>query len=254
VKSLAEEFGVSEATIRRDLKALADSRQVRLVYGGAEQARISDYSFRAKARRNQDAKRIVGRLAAELVGDDEQIFLDSGTTCFEVAPLLKRQRSLTVIVSSARLALELPDAPDINIILLGGQYRPDRMDTIGQLAAATLDQLRGYTALIGADGLDMEFGLTASDMDSAFLHRQVVQHAAATWLLVDHSKFATPSLVKIAEWDKVQRVITDQPPQPAWAEFLAARGIEVTYPDAAAAEPNNIGLLDFKKTERDYAD
>jgi len=233
VTSLAEQFGVSQATVRRDLKALADDRQVRLVHGGAEPARISDFSFRAKARRNQDAKRVIGRLAAELIGDDMQIFLDSGTTCFEVAPLLKRQRSLTVIVSSARLALELPDTPGIHIILLGGQYRPDRMDTIGPLAAATLDQLRGYTALIGADGLDMEFGLTASDMDSAFLHRQVVQHAASTWLLVDHSKFATPSLVKIAEWDKVQRVITDQPPEPAWAEFLAARGIEVTYPEQA---------------------
>ena len=231
VKSLAEEFGVSEATIRRDLKALADSRQVRLVYGGAEPARINDYSFRAKARRNQDAKRVIGRLAAELIGDDEQIFLDSGTTCFEVAPLLKRQRGLTVIVNSARLALELPDAPGINIITLGGRYRPDRMDTIGPLATATLDQLRGYTALIGADGLDMEFGLTASDMESAFLYRQAVQHAAATWLLVDHSKFATPSLFKIVEWTAVQRVITDQPPQPAWMEFLTARNIEVTYPE-----------------------
>jgi len=233
VAALAEQFAVSQATVRRDLKVLADSRQVRLVHGGAEPARTSDYSFHAKARRNQDAKRVIGRLAAELIGDDEQIFLDSGTTCFEVAGLLKRRRSLTVIVSSARLALELPDAPGINVILLGGQYRPDRMDTIGQLASATLDQLRGYTALIGADGLDMEFGPTASDMDSAFLHRQVVQHAAATWLLVDHSKFAAPSLVKIVEWEKIQRVITNAPPPQEWREFFAAKGIEVTCPEQA---------------------
>jgi len=232
VTALAEQFNVSQATVRRDLKTLADSRQVRLVHGGAETARISDFSFHAKARRNQDAKRVIGKLAAELIGDDEQIFLDSGTTCFEVAALLKRQRSLTVIVSSARLALELPDAPGINIITLGGRYRPDRMDTIGPLATATLDQLRGYTALIGADGLDMEFGPSASDMDSAFLHRQVIQHAARTWLLVDHSKFATSSMFKIADWPTVQRVITDQPPPQEWTEFLTTRGIEVTCPEA----------------------
>ena len=237
VTSLAERFGISQATVRRDLKALADGRQVRLVHGGAEPARISDYSFHAKARRNQDAKRVIGRLAAELIGDDERIFLDSGTTCFEVAAPLKRRRGLTIIVNSARLALELPDAPGANIIMLGGRYRPDRMDTTGQLAAATLAQLRDYTALIGADGLDKELGPMASDMESASLYNQAVQHAARTWLLVDHSKFAASSLVKIAEWDKIQRVITDQPPQPVWSEFLSQRGIKVTCPGDATVEP-----------------
>ena len=233
IKDLASAIAVSEATIRRDLKTLAESNQVKLVYGGAEQLRISDYSFRAKARRNNEAKKVVGRLAAELIGDDEQIFIDSGTTCFEMAPLLKRKRSLTIIVNSARLVMELPDVPGINIITLGGRYRPDRMDTVGPLATETLDQLRGYTALIGADGLSMDFGLTASDMESAFLYRQAVRNASAVWLLVDHSKFLTPSLFKIVDWDAISRLITDRPPSPEWREFLDSRDIEIIYPQDA---------------------
>lgn len=230
VKELAAEIGISEATVRRDLKSLAEAKQVKLVYGGAEQLRTADYSFRAKVRRNYEAKKIVGRLAAELVGDGEQIFIDSGTTCFEMAPWLKRKQGLTIIVNSARLVMELPEVHGMNIITLGGMYRPDRMDTVGPLAVATLDQLRGYTALIGADGLSMDFGLTACDMESAFLYRHAVSHAAATWLLVDHSKFQTPSLFKIVDWDAISRVITDTAPPPEWTEFLRTREIEVIHP------------------------
>jgi len=245
VKDLAAEIKVSEATIRRDLKALADANQIQLVYGGAAQARTSDYSFHAKARRNYEAKKIIGRLAADLVGDEEQIFIDSGTTCFEMAPLLKRKRGLTIIVNSARLVMELPASPGITILTLGGLYRPHRMDTVGPLAIASLDQLRGYVAFIGADGLSMDFGLTASDMESASLYRLAVRNARRTCLLVDHSKFQTPSLFKIVDWEAISRVITDRPPPPEWAEFLSSRRIECIYPsEPPAAEGIPQGLVD----------
>jgi DeoR/GlpR family transcriptional regulator of sugar metabolism len=237
VRDLASGIAVSEATVRRDLKALADGNQIQLVYGGAAQLRTSDYSFRAKARRNFDAKRAIGRLAAELVGDDEQIFIDSGTTCFEMAAMLKRKRGLTIIVNSARLVMELPDAPGITVFTLGGRYRPDRMDTVGPLATATLDQLRGYLAFIGSDGLSMDFGPTASDSESAFLYRQAVRNARQTCLLVDRSKFLTPSLFKIVEWEAISKVLTDGAPPPEWAEFLASRQIQCMYPQAQEAPP-----------------
>lgn len=241
ITELAAGTGVSEATVRRDLKALADGKQVQLVHGGAAQLRVSDYSFRAKARRNYEAKKIIGRLAAELIGDDEQVFLDSGTTCFEMAPLLMRKRGLTIIANSARLVMELPESSGMNIITLGGHYRPDRMDTVGPLAIATLDQLRGYVAFVGADGLSMDFGLAASDMESAFLFRQAVRNARQTCLLVDHSKFLAPSLFKIVDWGAISRVVTDRPPPPEWAEFLRAGKIEVVCPQEASPAAEEAG-------------
>lgn len=228
-KDLAAHMDVSEATVRRDLKTLADDGQIELVYGGATLRRPSDYSFRSKGLRNVAAKRQIGSLAAQLVGDDEQIFLDSGTTCFEMAPFLKRRRGLSIIVNSARLALEL-EAPGLSVILLGGQYRPDRMDTIGPLATATLDQLRGYVCFISADGLSMDFGPAAADIESASLYRMAVRHAHRTVLLVDHSKFLSPSLFKIIDWDAIQTLVTDQLPPPDWSDFLAARGVNVIHP------------------------
>lgn len=230
VKDLASEMAVSHATVRRDLRALADEERVELVYGGATLPRNSDFSFRSKQMRNIEAKGVIGRLAGQLVRHDDLIFVDSGTTCFEMAPFLRKNRGLSIIVNSLRLAMELADAPGLNIITLGGQYRSERMDSIGPLAIATINQLRGYTAFIGADGLSMDFGITASDIESAHLYRLAVGNARETILLVDHGKFLTPSLFKIVDWDLISRVVTDQKPLDQWIDFLDSRGIGVIYP------------------------
>jgi DeoR/GlpR family transcriptional regulator of sugar metabolism len=239
-KDLAAQVDASEATVRRDLRALADQGELELVYGGATLRRVSDVSFDSKGRRNIEAKRTIGRLAAEIVVDNDQIFIDSGTTCYELATLLNRKRGLSVIVNSARVAMELT-GPGLGVIMLGGQYRPDRMDTGGPLAVSTLDQLRGYQCFIGADGLSMDFGLSAADIDSAHLYRRAVHNGRETILLVDHSKFDTPSLFKIVDWEAVSRVVTDSEPPPRWMEFFASRGIGVISPTAPAAADSSAG-------------
>jgi len=235
VKELAAEMDVSEATVRRDLKALAADHQVELVYGGAALPRTRDYSFRSKGMRNVEAKRIVGRLAAELVANDEQILIDSGTTCFQMAHGIKARRNLSVIANSARLALEL-DGPGLHVVMLGGQYRPDRMDTVGPLATAALEQLRGYVAFLSADGLSMEFGLAASDIESAHLFRLAVRNARKAILLADHSKFLAPSLYRIVEFAAISQVVTDRPPLPEWIEFFESLGIDVMCLAASAGQ------------------
>jgi DeoR/GlpR family transcriptional regulator of sugar metabolism len=241
VKLIAQRLSVSDATVRRDLRVLADQSQIELTYGGATLPRPSDFSFRSKAVRNVEAKRIVGKLAADLVGDNEQICLDSGTTCFEMCRHLKRRRGLLSIVNSARLAVELGPYPEVKVLLIGGHYRPDRMDAVGPLATAALEQLRGYLAFIGADGLSMDFGVSASDIESALLHRQVIRNARETVLLVDHTKFLTPSLFKICEFSEISRIVTDQKPLPEWLDFLRTQGIVLYYPGVVADEKDAHG-------------
>ena len=229
VRDLARDTGLSESTIRRDLRILADRRELELVHGGAVVGRANDLSFHYKSTRNVEAKRIIGRLAAELVSDGDQILLDSGTTCFQMTPSLRTKRGLLVIVNSTRLATEL-NTSGLSVILLGGQYRTARMDTIGPLAMAALDQLRGYLAFIGADGLSREFGLTAGDIDSAHLYRLAIGNARQTTLLADHTKFESPSLFKIVGFEAISRVVTDVQPSVEWMEFFQAKGIQVVYP------------------------
>jgi DeoR/GlpR family transcriptional regulator of sugar metabolism len=229
VKDLAQEMEVSDATVRRDLKALADEEGLRLVHGGAALPRERDFSFQARLLRASDEKKLIGELASRLIHDGDHIFLDSGTTCSELARHVKRMHEVTVLANSARLALDL-DASGVQLFLIGGEYRPDRMDTIGPMAVGTLNQVRGYTAFIGADGLSMEFGPSASDLASADLHRQVVANAFATVLLVDHGKFGNASLFQIVEWTRISTVVTDQEPDDEWKQFFADRDIIVIYP------------------------
>lgn len=238
VNDMAERLGVSKATVRRDLNELASGGHLELFYGGATLLRPSDFSFRSKSQRNLDAKRVIGQLASARVKDGDLIFVDSGTTCFEMVPHLKLKRGLSVVVNSARLALEL-DAPGVNVILIGGQYRPDRMDTVGSLAAATLEQLRGYVAFIGADGLSREFGPAAGDIEAAHINRLALANAREGILVADHSKFQAPSLFKISEWDRISHIVTDLPPSPDWMDFLSERKITIEFPsDATAAQDN----------------
>ncbi len=238
VKELAAEMEVSDATVRRDLKVLADEQGLRLVHGGAALPRERDFSFQARLMRAAEEKKIIGRLASKLIREGDHVFLDSGTTCSELIPYVKRMHEITILANSARLALEL-DASGVQLFLIGGEYRPDRMDTIGPMAVSTLNQVRGYTAFIGADGLSTDFGPSASDLASAHLHRQVVANAFTTVLLVDHSKFGNASLFQIVEWSQISTVITDQEPDDLWKQFFSDRSIIVYFPGANGDSEQN---------------
>ena len=205
VKELAASTHVSGATVRRDLKALAGEEELLLVYGRATLPRQGDFSFRAKQPRGVEQKRIIGRLAAVLLLDGDQVFLDSGTTCSEMVPYLKKMHGVTVLANSARLALQL-NAPELSVFLIGGEYRPDRMDTVGP---------------------------SASDVASAHLHRLVVENAREAVLLVDSSKFGGASLSQIVDWSRISKVVTDREPDEQWKRFFDEKHIEVICTEQA---------------------
>ena len=229
VPELAAVVETSEATVRRDLHQLEEEDKIILSHGSVSLKKISDFSFQAKAKRNVEAKKVIGRLAAELISDQDHVFLGSGSTCHEMAPFLKRKAGLSVITNSSRLAMAL-DEGGVNVILLGGRYRPDRMDTVGDLAQAALDQLRGYKALISVDGVSMDFGLSAADVEGAHLYRLAARNAKEVILPIDHTKFLAPSLCKIVDWDVVSTVVTDAAPLPEWIAFFQERKIRLIYP------------------------
>lgn len=230
VKQLAEEVSASEATIRRDIHILAAQGQLELTHGGATLIRNSDYSFNSKFTRNLEGKSKIARLASALVQDGDQIFLDSGTTCFALSEYLRGKRSLSVIVNSIRTAQEM-QAAGLNILILGGQFRPERMDTVGPMACEMIERLRGYRAFIGCDGMSMDFGLTSVDIDSAHLFGLASRNCRELILLADSSKFDNPSLYKIIDFSAVNTVITDVEPNLKWSDFFAQQNISVIHPN-----------------------
>jgi DeoR/GlpR family transcriptional regulator of sugar metabolism len=145
---------------------------------------------------------------------------------------LKQRRSLTLLVNSTRLAIELGSLQDANLILMAGQYRPDRMDTVGPLADQTVEQLRGYSCFLGADGLSQDFGVSANEMQTAYLYQHLIRNAKETILLADHSKFGVPSLFRIGGFEAVSKVVTDRDPGQDWQTFFNDLGIALVTPDS----------------------
>ena len=229
VRQLATQLGVSEATIRRDLHGLASEGLLELTHGGASVVRKTDFSFLSKSVRNVKAKEEIAKLASDLITDGEHLFLDSGTTCFQMTPYLRSKRNLSIIINSARMAQEL-NIPTINVLMLGGHYRSDRMDTVGPMAAEVLERLRGYRAFLGTDGLGMDFGITASDVDSAHIHSLAAKNATELIVLADNTKFGHPSLYKIMGFNQISTVVTNERPSQEWEEFLESHSVKIVYP------------------------
>jgi DeoR family transcriptional regulator of aga operon len=235
VRELSELTGVSEATVRRDLRVLGRANELDLVHGGAVMRKPSEQSLASRASRNRESKAVIGQLAGALVADGDLLFLDPGTTCWEMVPTLRTRKTLSVIVNSTRLAMELGENSDFNVVLIGGHYRPELMDCFGPLAANAIDEVRGYRAFVGADGLSPEFGVSANDIQTAYLFQHVLRNARETILLADHSKFAAPSLFKICDLDAISVVVTDRDPGLEWREQFLKRDIRLIFPEVPHA-------------------
>ncbi|MFP4378916.1 MAG: DeoR/GlpR family DNA-binding transcription regulator [Candidatus Sumerlaeia bacterium] len=238
VRQISNAFQVSEATIRRDLRQMADEGLLELVYGGATLPRKGNYPIAARKTRNVEAKRLIGRLAAQLVQPGDSIFIDSGTTCACMAPYLIDKQDVTVITNSNAVAADIGSHSNLNVLQLGGKFRHERMDSVGPFAQMVMEQLSGFRAFVGADGLDLRIGLTCTDIDTAHLYRAVIQHASESILLADHTKFSAPALYKIIEIDAIDRLVSDRRPPEEWAGLLNDKGIEMIAPTTEESTPN----------------
>jgi DeoR/GlpR family transcriptional regulator of sugar metabolism len=230
IKEMSEELGVCEATVRRDIQAISEEGLLEVAHGGAYAVKNSDYSFISQSVRNSGAKKTIAEFAAEFVKDGDQIFLDSGTTCFEMTKHLRARKSVSVILHSVRIAEEL-NAPGLNVLMLGGKYRPDRMDCVGPIAEQTLKKLRGYTAFLGTDGMSREFGFASVDVDIAFLLGLAVTNCKQAILLADSSKFDKAALYKIRDLQVVSVVITEKKPAKEWRQFFDKHKSKLVYPE-----------------------
>ncbi|MBD3322345.1 MAG: DeoR family transcriptional regulator [Chitinivibrionales bacterium] len=232
VKELADELQISETTIRRDLNELNAAGLLKQVYGGAvrieqEPSRIN-FSISNRSTHNIEAKKIIGKCAASLVHDNDILYIDPGTTSWEMIPYLKEKQNLTIISNSVRLLQCLEYIGHHNIIQLGGTLRPDRLDTVGTVAQMGIEQLRGYKAFQGGDGLDIGFGLSAVDHESAMIAKAILSAARETIILADHSKFEQPDLLyKIIDIDKIDILITDDRPPASWEDKCRESSVQL---------------------------
>ena len=231
VRELAEAFDVTEITIRRDLTALAYKGLLKKTYGGAVLAGPDlSTSVRYRRKRKVSAKKIVGKLASELIKDGDVIYLEAGSTCYEIIPYLAEKNELTIILNSLYLMRRLGQLTGHKIIIVGGQYRLDRMDLVGPGAELAIAQLGGFKAFTGADDITIDSGISGADPVTVGFARLVLKHASKVVFVGDYTKFDNPALYKIADIDQLDYIITDTKPSKAWHQAAKKKNIKLVYP------------------------
>jgi DeoR/GlpR family transcriptional regulator of sugar metabolism len=231
VAELSIYFGVSEATIRRDLEKLESAGIIQRVHGGAissngEQAHPEPIIIQ-RAAENAKEKSMIGRVAASLVREGETVFLGSGTTTLEVARHLKGKKDLTVITNALNIANELAEEQDITLIVIGGLLRHSELSMIGHIAEQTLQELNADKVIMGMRALSLSEGLTNDYLPETMTDRAIISFAPEVILVIDHSKFDKVSTALVAPVVYVSKIVTDDQAPPEIVAELRALGIEV---------------------------
>ena len=231
VTDIAQSLDVTEVTIRRDLALLENAGLLKKTYGGAVlSAPEIKKSVRYRQKRKLNAKKIIGKLAGKLIEDGDIIYLEAGSTCYEIIPYLAEIKDLTIIVNSLYLMRRLGELTGHKIIIIGGQYRPDRMDTVGPAAEMAIAQLGGFKAFTGADDIAIDAGISGADVVTVGFAKLVLNKASEVIFVGDHTKFDNPALYKIADIGRLDYIVTDTRPGKAWHQAAKQKHIKLIYP------------------------
>jgi DeoR/GlpR family transcriptional regulator of sugar metabolism len=225
VVELAQQFDVSEMTVRRDLAHLAGQGMLTRVHGGAVTSRDEPPFAEIAVERLAEKERI-GRAAAELVRDGQTIMIDIGTTTLQLARHL-RERELTVITSNLAVLEELLPCERIELVALGGVVRRNYRSLVGMLAEDALRQLSADIAFLGASGIRHDLAVMDTTMVEVPIKRGMIAGSERVVLLADAEKFAMGGVVRVCGAEELDVVVTDAgDEEPALAE-LARAGVEV---------------------------
>jgi DeoR/GlpR family transcriptional regulator of sugar metabolism len=226
-KDLAAELGVSEDSVRRDLRELASAGLCQRVYGGALPVSPAIADHAGRERLEPASKQRVAAVAARLVVPGSTAILDGGTTVLAVVRALPLDLAATVVTHSPTVAAALVDHRDVEVFLLGGRLFKHSLVTCG---AAAVEAAQGVTAdvfLLGVTGVHHEAGLTTGDADEAAMKRALARRAADTYVLASAEKIGAASRFVVLPLGDVTGVITDADPDVPAVRDLVEAGVEL---------------------------
>lgn len=237
VAQLCEALGVSDMTIRRDLREMDSEGLLRRVHGGAVKVtrRSFEPPFALRQNELQEIKQRIGRKAAALIQDGDSIALDVGTTTLAVACALQGLHNLTVLTASLPIAYEISNRyaleTDIRLIVTGGVVRRYEHSMVGYFAERIYEGMHVDKAFIGVGGINLTQGLTEYNLEDAAVKRVLLANSDQVIVVADGSKFNHRAFATFAPLTEVDVVVTDRSADSATVAALQEMGIEVLFAD-----------------------
>ncbi len=212
VRELARRFHTSLITIRKDLEFLHHQGQLERTHGGALPVRsgaLMDNTLQEKESLHRHEKTRIAAAAVRMIGKDQVIILDSGTTTTAIARGCRHLKNLTVITNAVNIGAELADSA-VEVILTGGALRKNSFSLVGPLAEESLRKLSADIFFLAVDGFDVHYGLTTPNLLEARVNRAMAESSRRTVVVCDSSKFGHRSLSLIIPTAAVHETITDK--------------------------------------------
>lgn len=229
---LAEEFGVSEMTVRRDLTELESQGAIKRTHGGAvvdetkaARAALREPFFDERHGQNRASKLRMAAAAARLVGPSQAVALDVGTSTYALAEELADRPDIRIVTNNLRIAM-LTGECTAEIYVLGGRVRQKEMSLCGPVAVEQLRKLRFNVAFIGVSAVSAG-GIFDYSIEETDLKKIYLEQSGKKVVLADHTKFNLTSLVQIGDLKSFDTLVTDAVPPADLLRALEAAGVDV---------------------------
>jgi len=229
VTSTAETFGVSSATVRRDLRTLHEQGLLVRTHGGAVPSALDlelPVLYRSTIRRSE--KHRIALAAAKLVPDGAVVGMTGGTTTTEVARSLSERNFVTVVTNALNIASELVLRSSVRLVVIGGSARPASYELVGPSAELMLSRYHLDIAFIGTDGVTLESGCTTHDEMEAQTDRAFLGRSKRVVVTADSSKLGHSAFAHICDLSEVDDLITDDEGDASLLQQIADAGVKVT--------------------------
>jgi DeoR family transcriptional regulator of aga operon len=229
INEIVAQFEISTATARRDLETLATQGKVQRVHGGviAMEAAPPELPILERESEQADEKSRIGLAAANLVADNETVFLGSGTTVLETAKNLRDRKNLTVITNSLPVLNALAGLKEVTVISLGGMLRESELSFIGHITELALAEVRVDKVIVGTRGVSLEHGLTNDYLQETLTDRAILKIGREVVIVADHTKINRVSTALLAPLESMQTFITDSKADKKFIAALKKNGIQV---------------------------
>jgi DeoR family fructose operon transcriptional repressor len=231
VNELADRYGVTTETVRRDLDVLERAALLRRVHGGAvraESVTALELALGDRAREHIDEKDLIAKAAlAYLPQANGAVILDAGSSTGRLATMLPGDRPLTLLTNSVPIAARLAGSQTLALHILPGLVRPTTQAAVGDEVIAALSVLRADVAFMGTNGISLGHGLSTPDSSEAAAKRAMIGAAHRVVVLADSSKFGVETTVRFAALSDIDVLITDGGAPSHEIDALRELGIEV---------------------------
>ena len=233
IDSLAERFGVTLQTVRRDVQRLAEAGLLSRFHGGVRQpgSTTQNITYRQRQALKSEAKTRIAKAIARRVPNDCSLILNIGTTIEAVANELLQHRGLRVITNNLHVAALLSTNPDCDVIVAGGKVRSADQGIVGEATVDFMRQFKVDIGLIGISAIEADGTLRDFDYREVKVARTIIEQSREVWLAADQSKFNRPAMVELARLNEVDVLFTDAPPPPPFDALLDQADVECAVAD-----------------------